>query len=312
VHPLFILNRAKGIMRLVRIIVGWLLAPRQLLSLAALCSAGGLLWGYATLQENADRTLALRQGPPTAVAVESYRGAVHRGPAGEVVLHAVGQPEAPIILTMPGSGERALVVPLFPLSGEEGAQGAIFLPLDGLEAMPDPRALATPLGDGIVMVNGRVVDSGDFGLVLAGALAVQGRHVGERFVAVRPYLDGREAALQPVANPPRTWLWPLGLALLLALAASYRQFGGGLRLGFRRPAAPAPRPAAAPVVSAHFPPLPRQEEVNDRGSEPGRSVWAAIMAGAGIAMTAARILLRLTAGLLRLVWAGVEEIRSPR
>ena len=299
-------------MRLVRNILGWLLAPRQLLALAALRAAGGLLWGYATLQENAERVLALRQGPPQAVAVEAYRGAMDRGPAGEVVLRAMAEPAAPILLTMPGSGERALAVPLFPVSGGEGALGAILLPIDGTAAMPDPRALATSLADGAVEVNGRVVDSGDFALVLSGALAREGRHVGERFVAVRPYLEGREAALQPVAQPPQTWLLLIALAVILGLAASYRHFFGGLRLGFRRAADGVPRSAAAPAASPHFPPLPRQEEL--AASEPAvaRPAFAALMAGAGLALVALRAVLRLTAGLLRLVWAGVEEIRSPR
>lgn len=311
-HPGAIQNLAKGIMRFVRTIIGWLLAPRQLLSVAGVLTAGGLIWGYATLQVNADRTLALRQGPPAAVPVEAYRGAVDRGPAGEVVLHAAARPEAPLILTMPGSGERALVVPLFPPSGGKGAFGAIFLPLDGLDTLPDPSSLATPLQDGIVMVNGRVVDSGDFGLVLSGALAVDGRFVAERFVAVRPYFEGREAALQPIAQLPRTWLVPMFVALFLAILAGYRQFGGGLRLRFRRPAVPAARPSARPAASAHFPPLPRQEEVNEL--EPPRSgaIMVALVAAANVAVVAGRMLLRVTAGLLRLVWAGVEEIRSPR
>jgi hypothetical protein len=299
-------------MRIVPKILGWLLSPRQLLALAALSAAAGLLWGYATIQENAERVLALRQGPPPAVAVEAYRGAMDRGPAGEVVLHARAEPAAPILLTMPGSGERALAVPLFPVSGGEGARGAILLPVDGTAAMPDARALATPLADGAVEVNGRVVDSGDFALVLSGALAAQGRHVGESFVAVRPYVDGREAALQPVARPPLAWLSLIALAVLLGLAASYRHFFGGVRLGFRRAAEAAPRSAAAPSLSPHFQPLPRQEELAASEPEPARPALTALMAGAGLALAAVRLVLRLTAGLLRLLWAGVEEIRSPR
>lgn len=301
-------------MRIVRRILGWLLAPRQLLSLAALCAAGGLLWGYATLQENANRALALRQGPPPAVPVEQYRGAADRGPAGEVVLHAVAYDDQPILLTMPGSGERALVVPLFPVSGGEGAFGAIMLPFDGPGAIPDLRRLATPHGDGTVLVNGRVVDASDFALVLSGALAVQGRHVGERFVAVRPYLEGREAALQPVTDPPLTWLWPIAFAVFLVLAASYRGLlVGRLRsLRGRRAADAMVRPAATAVASPHFQPLPRQEEI--AGSEPVStgSALAALTLAAGLALAALRLVFRLLVGLLRLLWAGVEEIRSPR
>jgi hypothetical protein len=113
-----------------------------------------------------------------------------------------------------------------------------------------------------------------------------------------------------VAAPPRTWAWPLGAALLLAIAASYRRFGSGLRLGLRRPPAPCARPAAPPVASAHFPPLTRQEEI--AAPAPGRGAWDGLAGAARIALAAARLLLRLTAGFLRIVWAGVEEIRSPR
>jgi hypothetical protein len=299
-------------MRLVPKILGWLLSPRQLLALAALSAAGGLLWGYATIQENAERVLALRQGPPPAVAVEAYRGAMDRGPAGEVLLHAVADPAAPFLLTLPGSGERALAVPLFPVSGGEGALGAILLPVDGTAAMPDPGALAMPRADGSVEVNGRVVDGGDFALVLSGALAAEGRHVGESFVAVRPYLEGRETALQPVAEPPLAWLWLIALAVLLGLAASYRHFFGDFRFGFRRAAEAAPRAAAAPSPSPHFQPIPRQEELAASEPAAARPALTALVAGAGLALAVLRVVFRLTAGLLRLLWAGVEEIRSPR
>jgi hypothetical protein len=300
-------------MRLVRIIVGWLLAPRQLLSLAGLCVAAGLLWGYATLQENADRTLALRQGPPAAVAIETYRGAIDRGPASEVVLRAVARPSEPIVLTMPGTGERALAVPLFPLAGGDGALGAILLPFPEGAEPPQPGSLAVAEADGTVLVNGRVVDGGDFALILAGALAVEGRFVGERFVAVQPYVEGREAALQPVADPTMAWLWPIGIALLLAMLATYRGVLTGVRFGLRRrPPVAARRPSAAAVASAHFAPLPRQEEVNDLEQSAGRSGAAAFATALAAAAAAIRLLARGTRAVLRLVWAGVEEIRSPR
>jgi hypothetical protein len=296
-------------MRLVRPILGFLLAPRQLLALAALCVAAGLLWGYATIHENASRQLALRQGPPAAVAVEDYRRGVNQGPAGEVVLRAAADPDRPLVLVMPGTGDRRLAVPLFPLDGAEGAMGAILLPLAAGETI-DPAALAARLGGGVVEVNGRAVDAGDFPLVLAGALATEGRHVGERFVAVEPYVDGREAALQPVSDPSRHWLWPVGAGILLALLGTVRRFQPRL-LG---PVRPAPRPVRSHrPASAHFAPLPLQEEVAAMEAADAAMRLRACLATAARVLTAAlRLTLRGTAAFLRLLWAGFEEIRSPR
>jgi hypothetical protein len=296
-------------MRLVRVIVGFLLAPRQLLALAAFCTAAGLFWGYATVHENASRQLALRQGPPAAVAVEEYRRGANRGPAGEVVLRAMADPGRPLILVMPGTDDRRLAVPLYPMGGGEGAVGAILLPLAEGETV-DPAALAARLGDGTVEVNGRAVDAGDFPLILAGALATEGRFVGETFVAVEPYLHGREAALQPIVDPSLHWLWPVGAGVLLALLAALRRFLPGL-LGAPRPA---PRPAHAPrPASAHFAPLPPQEEVAaTEAPDAGARLRAGIAVAIGLVANTLRHVLRGTAALLRLLWAGVEEIRSPR
>ncbi len=301
-------------MHLVRIIVGWLLSPRRLLALAGVCMAAGLLWAYATVQENADRALALRQGPPAPVAVEDYRRIAHRSPAGEVVLRAAADPSRRIVLTMPGTGDRRLAVPLYPLAGGEGALGAILLPLAPEEGLPPAEALAEILSDGVVQVTGRAVDPGDFPLILAGALAVEGRWVGDRFVAVQPYPEGREAALQPVTDRSRQWLWPIGLGVLLALLAGWRRFLPGARLLPQR----APKIAGAPpstrtMASAHFAPLPLQEDVAESG---GPTAADRLRAGALVTLRAAtaavRLLVRGIAGLLRLVWAGVEEIRSSR
>jgi hypothetical protein len=230
------------------------------------------------------------------------------------VVRAVADPARPLVLTMPRTGEQALAVPLYPLSGGAHAMGAILLPLEPGETAADAEALAAQVGDGAVEVNGRVVEAGDFALILAGALAVEGRAIGPRFVAVQPYVEGREAALQPITDPSRLWLWPLGLALVLALAASYRRFAGSIRFvprlgaGTPRPAAPAPRAA-----SPHFAPLTRQEDVNDpEAPVAGERILAGAGAALGLAVTAARLLLRGAAALLRLLWAGVGELRSPR
>jgi hypothetical protein len=300
-------------MHLVRYVLGWLVSPRQLLGFAGLCAAGGLLWGYATVHENASRTLALRQGPPPAAAIEDYRGPVHRGPAGEVVLHARADLSAPLVLTLPRDGARAVAVPLFPLGGGEAALGAILVALEEGAEMPAAGSLAALAEDGHVAVNGREIDAGDFELLLAGALAVGGRSVGDRFVAVEPYLDGREAALQPVADAGHMWLLPILAAFGLALGAFRRSLGGGVVLRRRRAAtAVEPRPRVAPAPgtkAAHFTPLPRQEEVNEADVPAGPGVTAMLL---GLLAAALRAALRGAAGLLRVVRDGVVELRSPR
>jgi hypothetical protein len=304
-------------MPLVRIIVGWLLAPRQLLALAGLCAAGGLLWGYATIHENADRQLALRQGPPAAVAIENYRGVANRGPAGEVVLRAAADGADPLVLTIPRSGERAVAIPLYPLGGGDSALGAVLLPLEADQTAGDLGPLVARISEGVVEVNGRVVDHGDFDLILAGALAVEGRSIGKRFVAVRPYLDGRETALQPIANPSMHWLWPLAAALALSVAATYRRFWSGIRLPrpARRPNGEALRPATTAgsgVKSAHFAPLTRQEDVNEVEEAARGGVLTALAGAIGLAGRALCLVARVAGASLRFLRDGVGELRSPR
>lgn len=300
-------------MHLVRNILGWFVSPRRLLGYAGLCAAGGLLWGYATVHENASRTLALRQGPPPAAAIEDYRGPVHRGPAGEVVLHARADLSAPLVLTLPRDGARAVAVPLFPLGGGEAALGAILVPLEDGAEVPAAASLAALVEEGHVAVNGREIDAGDFELILAGALAVEGRSVGERFVAVEPYVHGREAALQPVADPGHMWLLPLAAAFGFAVAAFRRSLWGGGFLPRRRAAkAVEPPSRVAPVAgtkAAHFTPLPRQEEVNEADVPAGPGVTVMLVGFLAVGLRAA---FRGAAGLVRVVRDGVVELRSPR
>jgi hypothetical protein len=168
------------------------------------------------------------------------------------------------------------------------------------------------MADGSFEVNGRAVDAGDFALILAGALAVEGRFVGESFVAVQPYVEGREAALQPVADPSRQWLWPIGIAFALGLVACYRSFWGGLAGAFRRRRARSRAEETPASASAHFAPLARQEEVNETEPAPTGAATVVLRAVLGSALVVARVLGRVTLAVLRLLWAGVEEIRSSR
>lgn len=304
-------------MRLFRIVLAWLVAPRQLLALAGICAGAGLLWGYATVHENANRKLALRQGPPAAVAIQDYRTVIHRGPAGEVVLHAEADVSGALVLSLPRDGGRALAVPLFPVGGGPEALGAVLLALEEGQDLPDAGRLAQVGADGLVTVTGRSVDPGDFELVLSGALAVEGRSIGDRFIAVQPYMEGREAALQPLTDPPRTWLVPVLASFILTLGAGY---GGAWRGAWdsrrrRAAAAAAPAPAASRAMgpkAAAFAPLPRQEEVT-AATDPGQGrAVATVSVLLGFAVTVLRAALRGGASLFRLVRTGVADLRSPR
>ena len=148
-------------------------------------------------------------------------------------------------------------LPLYPLAGGEGAMGAILLPLAPGETV-DPATLAARLGDGAVEVNGRAVDAGDFPLILAGALATEGGYVG-REVRGRAALSRRARGRAPAH---RRSLAALALGggggFLLALLAGVQRFLPGLLRS--RPSRAAPGSRAAPV-SAHFAPLPLQEDM---------------------------------------------------
>jgi hypothetical protein len=257
-------------MRLVRIIVGWLLSPRQLLALAGLCGGCGLLWAYAAVQENANRDARPPPGsarPPRGRGLPPRREPRPRGrgrPARRGRSVAAARPHHARHGRPPA--RRAA------LPASRGGGGAGRHPSSACAGRDRPaaEALADMVADGVVEVTRTHRRCGRLPLILAGALAVEGRWVGDRFVAVQPYVEGREAALQPVADPSRPWLWPIGLGVVFALFAGWRRFLPGLRLRPR----PAPRAARAsasarPAASAHFAPLPLQEEVAEREGPDG-------------------------------------------
>jgi hypothetical protein len=202
--------------------------------------------------------------------------------AGEVVLQARTDLDAAFVFTLPGTGTRALLVPLFPLGDRAAreAQGVLFLPDTGA-GLPEAAALVAVGPSGRIEVNGREADAGPFGLMLAGALAAEGRALGARATVIRPFAAGREAALQPPAHPPLGWALML-LAALGLLAA-------GLVLEARDMAPPArraPAPARAPAASGRFAPLPQEMDDDDLPA-PG-AVRAAAAGLCGLARSAMR------------------------
>ena len=227
------------------------------LALAAGSAVASVLAAYAAVSEKASRELALRQGPPPAIEVDAYRPLLHGGPAGEIVLRAEADLDRPFVFTLPDTAERAVVIPLVAPEGDGTVHGAIFARIGG-DALPPAEVLATRLPEGSVEVAGFAEDAGPFLFMLAGALAAEGRTLGPRFVAVRPFLEGREAALAPAGPPPRTWIWFAVASVTFLFVVAAAHFGACCVGTLKRLRGRAPLPE--PVPTEHFPPLHLQED----------------------------------------------------
>ncbi len=259
-------------MRLLRAIAGWFIDPSTLLAFAGVLTVAGLAGGYINVQQRAERELALRQGPPEVVAVETYESALHMGPAREVRIRAVVDLDDPLILTIPGGGETVIALPLFPVdSPSDVALGVVVVPVIDAASLPDPAELmnaVVPRGSlSEIEIGGTSDHAGDFELMVAGALSTKGMQLSGDALTVRPFLRGRELALQVPVNPPRWWLWCLSLASIFVALAGYRGLWAAPRALARARIYEEERAQSkggrnGPVRTPHFQPLPSQEEVN--------------------------------------------------
>ncbi|MEM6823493.1 MAG: hypothetical protein AAF566_00145 [Pseudomonadota bacterium] len=227
--------------------------PRKVLFAAVLVAAVGLLAGYVTVQEQLDRDLALRQGPPPPVMIQDFAPGRDVGPAGEVRITGEIDMSAAATVFERGRSPRqwVLVAPVFPVSAVGSARlagsapeqsgvlsaqverrvtgpdhrstaiGLVVLPIDDPDAAPsDPAMLSEAvLGDGdygqVVTLLGTETPIADLTLVAHGALAARGVTLAQSFVAVSPYVGGRLAVLAaPVPSGLRDDLFALALLLL--------------------------------------------------------------------------------------------------
>ena len=279
------------------------LSPRLWLAAAVLALGGSFVIDYVESQQTADRTLALRLGPPPLVAIQSFEAGRHIGPAREVRVVAEADIGTPLIVDLDTAGmpERAMIVPLFPLSdvGITAVRGRID-PLEGgapVRPAPRPAAPAPPvdalgfivhridnsarggvaadrlasqfLGGGrygsIVIVNGERVAAGDLALVVTGAMAADGSGLAEDFVAIAPYVNGRQAALSP---PPSTGLQSILFwsGFLLALGAIILSVRGDVDEAVRSGPAPVSETrrstGTTPKARSRFQILPTQDELH--------------------------------------------------
>lgn len=278
-------------------------SPRLWLVAAVLTLGGSFVIDYIESQQTADRALALRLGPPPLVAIQSFDPNRHVGPAREVRVVAEADVTSPLIVdleTVTGP-QRAMIVPLFPLSdvGITAVRGRID-PLDGgapvrpapRPAAPAPRVdalgfivhridngarggvradrLASQfLGGGrygsIVVVNGERVVPGDLALVVTGAMAADGSRLAQDFVAIAPFVNGRQAALSP---PPSSGLQTVLFwsGFLLALGAIALSIRGNLEdadgAGERRAKEARRMTGTTPKARSRFQSLPTQDELH--------------------------------------------------
>lgn len=214
-------------------------APTFWLGLGAILVAGGLLLSYHRAQVEADHAILLRLGPPEAIAIAD----AVPGSAGEGHLIARFHPEHAVSVEIgpPGARKTWLAVPLFIAAGESGAATSL---------RPRPRPLATltvpaqaagvalfPSGaagpeallvEGSTVfegpLNGPLVPAAAFAPESAAAFAAAGISLPENFVAIRPWTEGRAAALAPPPEGPlaRYFYWAGALGVLVAIGLSLR------------------------------------------------------------------------------------------
>lgn len=220
--------------------------------------AASLVLGYHEAQVTADRTMALRQGPPPTAAIQSFDPERHRGMAGEVNVVAEIDPAGGMVTQYgpDGSGKSAVIYPLYSLSQaglkrltDQIAGAGHAQPVDTPAAAP-PQAtgpvlgvLVQPIEAGIpafdiadllsrisigpgnhgtaIILNGELRSSRDLVPAIDAALAARGQSpLGEKALLILPFPQGRVAALSaPAPSDLRRILFWSGLGLVVIAAA---------------------------------------------------------------------------------------------
>ncbi|NNF23899.1 MAG: hypothetical protein HKN63_03705 [Rhodobacteraceae bacterium] len=256
-----------------------------MLLVAGLLVAMGLVAGYMEVSERADRMLALRQGPPAAVALQDFSHMRNTGPADEVRVFAEVDLSDPLILPLRGSDpeQRAYVVPLFPVSAEgaevissqiQGGDGQsaevitdmaiiaqdkppalgvlVFILPAYVETVRDTSMLlAERYGEGrfgeVVELNGESTSASAFQRMIDGAFAAKNLTLIDGYLAIAPYAEGRLAALSaPRVTGSHRILYAVALFLVVIAAVVSLREGSARR---RAAANAAPRPPAETIYS---------------------------------------------------------------
>lgn len=219
------------------------------LGVVAVCASLGL--SYSRAQLEAEHAMMMRAGPPSPVAIADAVPAA----VGEGHVIARFDAERAVTVKVGPAGNRAdwLAVPLFPAAGAAAPAASGPVPPRARPADDAPRleraaglALFPPgstpealLPEGARVfegaLNGPLLPLEVFGLDTAAALAEAGIALPADFVALRPWVGGRAAALAlPAATPlPRTLFWAGLFAVLVAVGLSMRPERGDRYLTIR-------------------------------------------------------------------------------
>jgi hypothetical protein len=214
-------------------------APLLWLGLGVVLIVAGLGLSYHRIQMEADHAMTMRLGPPEPVAVEE----AVLGSVGEGHLIARYHPEQAVTVEIgaPGARKKWLALPLFPDTGA-GLEDAPIRPRPRpdttLQAMaqasgvavfpPGSRGPEALLAEGAATfegaLNGPLIPADAFALDTSAAFAAVGIALPAEFVAVRPWIEGRAAALAPPPQGPlaRYFFWAGTLSILCAIGLSLR------------------------------------------------------------------------------------------
>lgn len=286
--------------------------PRKMMLIAGVLAAMGLVAGYVEVHDEADRALALHEGPPPAQTLQSFAAAPDVAAYGEVVILAEADLTRAIEVTLRSANphRRALVVPLYALTeagaalaGHPGAAapqptlgGYILHPIaPGAEA-PAADTLAAEIfgavgGRVVVALNGAAPDPGAFGLLAEGAITGMGLTFDAAPVAIEPFAEGRAAAFaaQPTSQTHRALFLLAGLVMVVSVAVSLRDHRA--REGMAMWALPEPGRAPqidtareptrpAPPRHPQFAPIPSQQSLHARASERSAGRFSALAGAA--------------------------------
>ena len=278
----------------------YLADPGRLVAMAMGCILLALFAGYMALHETADRVLALRQGPPPPVAIEAFRPMAHTGPAREVTVQGVADPDGALSLQVADEGgfRSVIVLPLLS-TGSGSAEDAGTVPgfaiVDATArgARPDIAALVAAVPDDgtatgpLYEITGQSISDDAVAEAVAVRLAEAGLTLSETPLIVRPYTGSREAALR-LANAPHTWWHGLLWAAGLLIGAAIWQAGKGelprpdharLYESERRTWRARYRPGV--VTSRQFAPISSQDEVDGGDTAARPSVLHGLLARFG-------------------------------
>ncbi|MEL6519051.1 MAG: hypothetical protein AAFO80_01355 [Pseudomonadota bacterium] len=265
--------------------------PRKMMLIAGLLAAMGLIAGYVEVQQQAERALALRSGPPPTVAVQDFIPARNIATAGEVAILAEVDFDRALVLSLRGAKPPrfALIAPIFDVS----TAGSVRLTDDAPQIGPpstDPSRAAgyvihvvpeaptgavdaaamglRSLGPGafgdVVHLSGETADAGAFQLMADGAFTALGLTMSDTFVAVAPYVAGRETALmaREITLSHRALYLCALIVMLVAAAVSLRAFRGREAIDIAYLPEPEAESDSTPPRHPVFDPIPSQRALH--------------------------------------------------